>query len=260
MSKSDPSRPPWTSPALVAVAHGSRDPRSAATVTALIDEVRARRPDLDVRASFLDLSAPRLSDALTSVAADGHRGAVVVPLLLADAYHARVDIPRAVAETSRRLPRLAIAIAPILGSRLDLLGEIGLRRLAAAAGSLDDPGLGVVLAAVGSSHPPANAVVADVVAGWARQFRWHRGIPAFATATTPTVSEAITELRAAGARRVAVAQWVIAPRLLPDRIIRAAHEAEVPVAEPLGVDPTLATVVLDRFEAVSRGLQWRIAG
>ena len=68
-------------PALVAVAHGSRDPRSAATISRLIDEVRQQRPDLDVRLSFLDL---RL----------GH--AVVVPLLLGNAFHARVAVPGAV--------------------------------------------------------------------------------------------------------------------------------------------------------------------
>ena len=35
-------------PALVALAHGSRDRRSAATVKALVKEVRAMRPDLKV--------------------------------------------------------------------------------------------------------------------------------------------------------------------------------------------------------------------
>ena len=33
-------------PALVALAHGSRDPRSAATINALVEEVRSMRPDL----------------------------------------------------------------------------------------------------------------------------------------------------------------------------------------------------------------------
>ena len=42
-------------PPLVAVAHGSRDPRSAATISALVEVVRARNPELDVRAAFLDL-------------------------------------------------------------------------------------------------------------------------------------------------------------------------------------------------------------
>ena len=33
-------------PALVALAHGSRDPRSATTIKALVDEVRRLRPDV----------------------------------------------------------------------------------------------------------------------------------------------------------------------------------------------------------------------
>ena len=45
-------------PALVALAHGSRDPRSAATIKALVAEVKAMRPDLKIETAFLDLSKP----------------------------------------------------------------------------------------------------------------------------------------------------------------------------------------------------------
>ena len=45
-------------PALVALAHGSRDPRSAATIKALVDEVRSMRPDLRIEQAFLELSKP----------------------------------------------------------------------------------------------------------------------------------------------------------------------------------------------------------
>ena len=41
-------------PALVALAHGSRDTQSAATINALVAEVRALRPDLRIEAAFLD--------------------------------------------------------------------------------------------------------------------------------------------------------------------------------------------------------------
>ena len=44
---------PRERPALVGVAHGSRDPAAQATVGALLGEVRARRPDLDVRVAFV---------------------------------------------------------------------------------------------------------------------------------------------------------------------------------------------------------------
>jgi sirohydrochlorin ferrochelatase len=252
--------PTPASPALVAVAHGSRDPRSAATVAALVDEVCRQRPDLDVRVSFLDLSAPRLPDVLAAVAADGHRHAVVVPLLLGHAFHARVDVPGAVATAAGRLPGLSIEVAPVLGGH-EGLSAGALRRLAAVAGPLDDPALGVALAAIGSSHAPANAAVADVVAGWARRYGWSGATAAFATTTTPTVAEAVAALRAGGASRVAVAQWILAPGLLPDRIARDAAGAGAPVAAPLGPDPDVARAVLDRFGAVAaRSADRRAAG
>jgi sirohydrochlorin ferrochelatase len=259
----------FRTPALVAVAHGSRDPRSAATVAALIDEVRRQRPGLDVRLSFLDLSAPRLPDVLDAVAADGHRSAVVVPLLLGHAFHARVDVPGAVTQAAARLPGLDITISPVLGGHRGL-STAALRRLSAAltadpanrsdvAAPLHDPGLGVVLAAIGSSHAPANAAVADLVAGWTRRFGWHGGSAAFATTTAPTVSQAVADLRADGARRIAVVQWILAPGLLPDRIVRDAAAAGASVADALAADPGVVRAVLDRFDHTAAGSAHRRA-
>jgi sirohydrochlorin ferrochelatase len=265
-----------TPPALVAVAHGSRDPRSAATVAALVDEVRRQRPELDVRLSFLDLSTPRLPDVLAAVAADGHSEAVVVPLLLGNAFHAKVDLPGAVARAARRHPMLRLTVSGVLGggsggsggSGADggcLLGsgcgqapggaeprlvDAALRRLAEVAGPLDDPDLGVVLAATGSSHASANAAVHRLAASWAREHPWRAGcVPAFATALSPTVGEAVERLRAAGAGRIAVAGWFLAPGLLPRRVGRAAlaMDPAIRVAAPLGPDPAVAEVVLDRY-------------
>src|SRR5262245_62074838 len=113
-------------PPLVAVAHGSRDPRSAATVTALLAEVRVRHPDLGLCAALLELSAPRVLDVLAALAAEGHREAVIVPLLLGAAYHARVDLPSLVAEAHSRLPRLSVSVADVLGPD-ERLSDVALR-------------------------------------------------------------------------------------------------------------------------------------
>lgn len=229
---------------LIAVAHGSRDPRSAATVHELSDVLRDLAPGMDVRVAFLDLSAPRLADVLAAVHADGHDEVVVVPLLLGSAYHARVDIPGALALAGTRHPRLLIRQADVLGPD-PRLESVALRRLADAGA---DPGakrLGVVLAGAGSSHQPANAAVHDVAGRWARQTRWAGAVAAFAAATQPDVPSAIAALRTVGARRIAVGSWFLAPGLLPDRVRRSAPDALV--AEPLGADPDVARVVLDRY-------------
>ncbi|MCP5893779.1 CbiX/SirB N-terminal domain-containing protein, partial [Klebsiella pneumoniae] len=89
-------------PALVALAHGSRDPRAAATIKALVDEVRAVRPDLKVEAAFLEKSRPGLQTVVDRLVRSGHDEIVVVPLLLTHAQHASVDVPAALAEATER--------------------------------------------------------------------------------------------------------------------------------------------------------------
>ncbi|WP_433269792.1 sirohydrochlorin chelatase [Actinosynnema sp. CS-041913] len=231
--------------ALVAVAHGSRDPRSAATVHQLLDVVRALRPALDVRGSFLDLSAPRLGDVLRAVHGDGHRSAVVVPLLLGKAFHARVDVPGAVAEA--RLPSLDVTIADVLGPD-PRLESAALRRLASVGVRSGERDWGVVLAGAGSSHAPANALVTSIARRWAQGSGWAGVAAAFASTASPDVPTAVARLRARGARRIAVASWFLAPGLLPDRVAALAGEDAV-IAPPLGPDPEVAELVLHRFEA-----------
>ncbi|GAA1202499.1 sirohydrochlorin chelatase [Prauserella alba] len=220
---------------------------------ALADVVRTRSPGADVRVAFLDLSAPSVGDALAGLYAEGHRHVVAVPLLLGHAYHARVDLPALVDEVTGSLPRLSVTVADVLGPD-PLLEEVALDRLAAGGADLADPDLGVVLAAVGSSHDAANDVVARIARGWDGRHS-ARVAAAFASAARPDVPAAITRLRAHGARRFAVASWFFAPGLLPDRI--GASAAEVApgalVAAPLGTDPRVAAVVLDRYDEALTG-------
>ncbi len=231
--------------ALVAVAHGSRDPRSAAVVHELLDVVRALAPSLDVRGSFLDLSVPLLGDVLRGVHADGHRSAVVVPLLLGKAFHARVDVPSAVAEA--RVPALDVTIADVLGPD-PRLESAALRRLASVGIRSRDRTLGVVLAGAGSSHAPANALVSSIAARWAAGSGWAGAEAAFASTAAPDVPTAVARLRARGARRIAVASWFLAPGFLPDRVARLAGENAI-IAPPLGPDPEVAELVLHRYAA-----------
>lgn len=237
-------------PPLVAVAHGSRDPRSAATVRALADAVRIQAPGLTVRESFLDLSEPRVTDVLRGLYADGHRSAVVVPLLLGSAFHARVDLPALIAEVAGECPGFRIRTSDVLGTD-PALEAVALDRIAATR----HHDAGILLSAVGSSSPEANAVVAAQAARWEERL----GLPvseAFASAAQPDIPAAAARLRTRGARRLVVASWFLAPGLLPDRIAALAREAdpEAFIAEPLAADPRVADAVIGRYAAAATGL------
>ncbi|RVW04855.1 sirohydrochlorin chelatase [Rhodococcus spongiicola] len=233
---------------LVAVAHGSRDPRSARVVTAAVAAIRSRHPELDVRACFLDLTAPSVDQVLDAVAAEGHSTAIVVPLLLGSAYHARVDLPGLLATARARHPQLTVIRSDVLGHDPRLVAAVR-ERIVAAGVATDDSEIGVVLAAVGSSDPAANdrtRALADVLGegtGWA-------GVETcFVTSSEPTVAQAITRLRSRGARRIVIAPWFLAPGRLTDRLGRAALEVapDAVFADTIGAHPSVAEVALDRY-------------
>lgn len=236
------------------VAHGSRRPAAAATVRALARLVAAGsgRP---VRVAFLDHGPPDPATVLTTVATSGYRGAVVVPLLFTAAYHRRVDLPAVLAPVRERFPTLAVRITDVLGpaGRTAPVPEpllAGLvRRLREARPTGRSSGRewdAVVLAAAGTTDPAAQATVEKVAAALAVRL----GVPCragFASAAAPTPEAAVRSLRAAGARRVAVAGYFLAPGLLHDRAVAGARAAGAgPVAAPLGALPEMAELVLAR--------------
>jgi sirohydrochlorin ferrochelatase len=273
---------PYLAP-LVAVAHGSKDPRAAATVTSLLAVTRDRAaergwPELNVVAAFLDHSAPSLPQVLGSVAdgdgcadgADGDRSCVVVPLLLTAAYHSKTDIPSQIAAAGGAAG-LDVVRAHPLGPHPLLLAALE-RRLAEAGEPVTDPAAraatSVVLAAAGSSDPAANATIAELAAAWQRLAGWRAVIPAYASAGGPTPADAVRTLRAAAAgpgrvpdrvpdrvpnrvpNRVIVATYLLSPGYFADKIyaMAVAGGADA-VSSVLGAAPEVADVILDRYAA-----------
>ncbi|AXI89384.1 sirohydrochlorin chelatase [Streptomyces griseoincarnatus] len=231
-------------PVLLVVAHGSRDPRHAATVHDLVRRVRAQRPGLRVETGFLDFNVPSVGAVLESLDAEGVRDVVALPLLLTRAFHAKADIPAVLSEAP---PRLRIRQADVLGPSPLLLAALERRLYEAGLTPADKSSTGVVLASAGSSDPEAIAVIADVAREW-RHTGWCAVRPAFASASLPRTEDAVRELRELGCARVAVAPYVLAPGRLPDRIARGASEADV-LADVLGPAPEVAQVLLDRYDA-----------
>ena len=220
-------------PTLLAVAHGSRDPRFAENARRLVAQVRLLRPDLDVRLAFLELSEPNLVDVLGDLSGE----AVVVPLLLSDAYHARIDLPTVLSSAPSRL---RVTQAPVLGADHRLL-RLARRRVAELGN--DNPG--VILSAVGSSDSTAN----DRTRSLAMQ--WEISTTVFATGESTTLAGAADSLRSRGATEIVVAPWFLSSGLLLDRVRTEAADAGIPVAAPLGSNRLVAEVVVHRYASAA---------
>ncbi len=259
-----PPGPPWQTPpilggnlfpqtpsapqgVLVAVAHGSADPRASATIADLAAVARERRPGLDLRTAFLGHAPPSLSQVLSTVEAG--REVTVLPLLLTAAYHSKADIPRMLA----RLPGSRVSYGATLGPHPLLLQALERRLAEADPGVLENPArTAVVLAAAGSSDPEANATIGRLAAQWQARTGWFAVRPAYASTAEPSPAAAVTDLLRAGAPRVVVATYLLAPGLFADRIRQWSLAAGAAAVSPaLGACAEVADVMLGRFAAAA---------
>ncbi|MFG2641709.1 sirohydrochlorin chelatase [Streptomyces sp. NPDC048370] len=326
-------------PTLVAVGHGSRDPRARAALADLVERVRELRPGLDVRLAHIELNPPLLPDLLTDLtgpteadaapagvplgpgpalptgvsaaaghagpnrvpAGDGHAGpaggsavdglagpprvpaaaghagpprvsgadglagppqasaadrhavagggppagrrAVLVPLLFGPGYHVKYDLTAAAAAVPDGRVRIAAPLGPhplLVEALADRLAEAGWTSADSASRST-----GVVLAAAGSRDREGLAAVRRIAAALSERLGGVPVVPAYASAATPTVPEALRVLAARGRHRVAVASCFTAPGLFASRA--AAHAPWI-ASPPLGAHPSLARLVLHRYD------------
>ncbi|MGV9281751.1 sirohydrochlorin chelatase [Streptomyces sp. NPDC003730] len=228
-------------PALVVVAHGSRDPRALGTVRALLDRVRALRPALPVHLGHIELNEPLLPDTLTAL---GTGEAVLVPLLLSRGHHVKRDIPETAAGSRART-----RVAAPLGPHPLLVDALHARLTEAGWPAHAGPDHAVVLASAGSRDPESSADTARTAAALSARL----GVPvlpAYASAATPTVPEAVRALTDRGHRRVAVASCFTAPGRFATQCATAAPWI---ASEPLGTHPAMARLLLHRYDR-ARGI------
>ena len=200
-------------PALVALAHGSRDPRSAETITALVDEVSTMRPDLRIEPAFLELVQARRSRRSST----GWSRPATTRSSSCRCCSPRPTTPRSTCPrpSPRRPPATrACRSAPprVLGLEPCFLEVLDLRLREALKDARVRELDALVLAAAGSTDPLANQAVARLARLWGT----HHKLPvtaAFASSAPPATGEAVRAFRAEGRRHIAVASLFLAPGL-----------------------------------------------
>jgi sirohydrochlorin ferrochelatase len=228
-------------PALVAVAHGTRDPAGPGVVAELLKDVRERLPGVQVIGAFVELVSPGLDDVMSSI----RRPAVVVPLLLSTGYHVTTDVPKGVARS-----RVQVHVAAPLGPDRHL-ARVMTARLREAGALWGDA---VVLAAAGSTDPAALASVER--AAELLRSEWGPWVEyACLTGPGPELQETVEYQLQAGAERVCVAPYLLAPGQFSRRITELAIEAGAKTVAPvLGSHRLMTDVILHRYRAGARAL------
>ena len=217
---------------LVLCAHGTRSDVGRAAVRALVERVAQVWPG-PVDEAYVDVHGPTLGSVLRP-------GATVVPLLLSPGFHTEVDIAGAAAAVGR------VEVTDPLGPSTRLVTLLH-QRLTVAGLS---PGDAVVLAASGSSRPEAAEAVARTADDLAVLVRRPVTVAYAAPppdSEAPSVPDAVAALRAAGARRVVVASYLLAPGHFHERLRESGADAvSSPLVQPSRVPDLLVELVLTR--------------
>jgi sirohydrochlorin cobaltochelatase len=231
---------------LLGVAHGSKDDRAQQVVRDLLAATERIRPGLRTASAYIDNAAPSIAAAITDLVEDGVDDIALLPLLLTPASHSKTDLAASVQAARLAHPRARFRYGRPLGPHPVLVDVLAARL--AEAGVRD--GGAVVLVAGGSLDPDANAQVAATA-----RLLWERGSfasvdIAFASATRPSLPEALDRLRLLGAERVAVAQYFLGPGRLPAAVEQKAVGSglKILVSQPLGAHADIASLIAERYD------------
>jgi sirohydrochlorin ferrochelatase len=226
-------------PTLVAVSHGTSDPRGQGAIKRLVDAVQDRLPYVVVRQAFVDVEAPDLPTVLTDVSGP----VTVVPLLLGAGFHVHVDIATAV--DARLASGQPTTTAPTLGPDPGITGLL-LDRLRSAELTPDDA---VVLAVAGSSDVRARLSADRAAAMVATSLRGRVRVGHLGGAGRPleqVIAEARREVDRRG--RVIVASYLLAPGFFASRLdASAADVVTAPLSSGVLLDDRLVDVVVRRY-------------
>ena len=235
---------------LVAVSHGTADPRGQAVVRRLVEAVRGRLTRVDVVQAFVDVEEPSLPDVLARI--DGP--VTVVPLLLGAGFHVHVDIATAVRD--RAATGLPTSTAATLGPDVALTGLLADRLRRVEVSDRD----AVVLAVAGSSDIRARLGADRAAALLSARLRLHVRVGHLGGSGRP-LDRVLADARAGlpragftGGGRVVAANYLLAPGFFTDRLDSSAADVITgSLAAGVRLDPRLVDLVVRRYEAASQG-------
>ncbi len=254
-------REPVSTKGVLIVGHGTTSGVGAEECRRVAAMAAELLPGHRVELGFLELIEPSIDEAVAALAAAGCREAVVVPILLFAAGHARRDVPEAVLRAVEARG-IAVRQADVIGCHEAVVELARLRHREAVAGRPPAARTRIMVVGRGSSDPTAESQLrgfaesafADAAGGAAAI-----GL-GFVAAARPTLDEAITAAAEGGEGRV-----VVHPHLLfhghvetqvAERVERARREhpsIDWVVVGRLGADHRVATALVERAREALAG-------
>ena len=150
-----------TTTAVIIIGHGTTDTCGVEQFFAMVRALQSRDAASTYYASFMELAAPSIEDAVTQAVRDGHRDVLCQPALLLTAGHAKNDLPAIIRAIAARHPGVKVRY----GSPLNLSAELVslcAHQVREATPGLDFSRCTLLVVGRGTSDPDANSNVSKL--------------------------------------------------------------------------------------------------
>ena len=110
--------------AIVLLAHGSSDPNWKSPFVQLTKEASTKGNFSKISLAFFELEKPSLEDVIAQLHSEGEKNIFVFPVLLANGYHLKIDLPQRLKDLREIYPDLTFSTGPALIEQISVRNSI----------------------------------------------------------------------------------------------------------------------------------------
>ncbi len=237
---------------MVVVGHGSQVPAATVAFQEQVALLAAMQGGI-IEHGFLEFETPQIAEAIDHAIVRGAETVVVVPAMLTDAHHVKIDIPNIIRFAQDKHPLIPICYAKHIALHGKIL-ELCKKRIEQAL-SEENLNLNKTLLMVvgrGSSDASGNQDVVKLAHLLGESFHFGETRYSYTSVAKPLFKDV---LESCGHQAILVLPYLLFRGVLVTKLEErvqqfqaAHHDTVVKLAEPLGPDLLVAEALLDRYK------------
>lgn len=236
--------------AILYVGHGTRLKKGVDEVVEFIEKAKKHLHIPIQEISFLELVKPTIFEGITKCVERGATRIYIAPILLLEAQHAKIDIPKEIEKAKEKYPNISFSISKPFGLHESLIDEI-FNQI-----SLKDSNVSfdaqVLLIARGSSDPSVAYEMKKIVERFQEKYHFNNVNACFLYGNGPSFEAALQELLLRKVKKVYIVPYLLFSGLLKNSIESKIKGLEMGnstfvLCESLGYGENVRQVLLERI-------------
>lgn len=236
--------------AILYVGHGTRLQKGVEEVIQFIEKTKKSLHIPIQEISFLELVNPAILEGIANCVKRGATSIAIAPILLLEAQHAKVDIPKEIEKAKKIYPNVRLTMGKTFGLHDCLIDEI-FNRIKDSDSNISYDAE-VLLIARGSSDPSVVKDMKKIVERFKEKYHFNNVNFCFLYGAQPSFDESLQEMIRQKPKKVYIVPYLLFSGLLKNGIQSKINGLEVDnsklvLCESLGYGENVRQVLIERI-------------